>query len=213
MNIFILKSNLNVYRTLVPAQTKSLPIYRQFNGSDIRDWTDFKVELLNEGQDLLQGDFPSLTSHIPVFSQRAREALGDKLDAAGQVLPLDAVNAGQRLYALNVTTLVEALDLRKAEVKRFSSGRIMRIMRYAFQPEVVTGLNLFKIPETVLQDVYAGEAFLEAVKASGLAGFVFKLVWPKSNFLISCPHCSGVIDESTDFCPTCGLDTRNEAPW
>ncbi len=215
MNIYILKPNPNVYRILVPAQTQSLSDYRQFNGCEIKDWAGFKVELLllNERQDMLPGDFPGLTSHIPVFSPRAKDALMDDLAAAGQLLPLDVVNAEQRFDALNITTLVDALDLEQAEVKRFSSGRIMRIQRHAFLPEKVAGLNLFKIPETPLQDVYAGQAFLEAVRDSGLEGFVFKLVWTDEDYLILCPYCSGVIEESTDVCPTCGLDTRNDAPW
>jgi len=139
--------------------------------------------------------------------------LSDELRATGQMLHLDVVNSDQALVALNVTTLVDALDLEKAAVKRFSSGRIMRILRYAFLPGKIAGLVLFKIPETVLQDVYAGEGFLEAFRASELEGFVFKLVWADEDFVILCPYCSGLVGESIAACPTCELDTRNDAPW
>lgn len=33
------------------------------------------------------------------------------------------------------------------------------------------------------------------------------------HFVILCPYCMGEIDETTEFCPHCKQDTRNDAPF
>lgn len=214
MRVYIFQANWNVFQPLRLAVSEVLPIYRKFNGSPLAETITLPVDRLEEDERWLVGDFPGLTSHIPCFSQRAVDLLEAELAALGGLHPLQDQETHDRFYALNVTRLVDALDLDHAVVKRFaSSGRIMRILSYAFYPEKLAGLMLFKIPETALQAVYATNAFVDLISASGLRGGVFKLVWTNESPLLLCPYCSGLIAEDTAACPTCGLDTRNDAPW
>ncbi|MBN2391036.1 MAG: hypothetical protein JXR84_09940, partial [Anaerolineae bacterium] len=210
MKVYILKANYNNYHILAPVGSDTLELYRRFNGQCIETPPEhIEVEVVEPGQNLPGGDFPGLTSHIPVFSAKGTRVLGQLLSSVGETIPLRCENCGDTYTALNVTRLVAALDESRSEVKRFtSSGRIMRILRYAFREDAVSDETLFKIPETVLQDVYATEAVVEKVVQSDLRGFVFKLVWTNEAAVILCPYCMGVITEETEICPTCGLDTR-----
>jgi hypothetical protein len=60
---------------------------------------------------------------------------------------------------------------------RFSNGRIMRITRYAFRPEVVAGVDIFKLPSLRVSPTFVSEYFVKAWKAAGLRGLVFNKVW------------------------------------
>jgi rRNA maturation endonuclease Nob1 len=170
------------------------------------------VEIVEEDQARLLSDCPGLTSHIPVFSARAVEALDDLLASAGERIQLRCRNCDEAYVALNVTRVIAALDESAARVKRYSSsGRIMRILQYAFWEERLEGAGLFKIPETLLQDVYATQRVVKRVLDHGLQGFVFKLIWTDAPAVILCFYCRGVLKEGADVCPTCGLDTRRDA--
>jgi hypothetical protein len=213
MKIYTLKANVNNYPVLAPVDW-GVERYRHFDGHPLAPPPDaLRVEVVKEGQTLPAGDFPGLTSHIPVFSRRSAAALDEILDAAGQMIPLRCESCADEYVAVNVTRLVDALDERRSEVKRYrSSGRIMRILHYAFLRERVAGMEVFKIPQTVLQEVYVSEAFVERVAGRSLQGFVFKLIWTDEAAVILCPYCLGVIEEQTAHCPTCGMDTRRDAP-
>jgi hypothetical protein len=214
MKIYTLKANVNNYPVLAPVEA-DVERYRRFDGHPLAPPPDaLHVEVVREGQTLSPGDFPGLTSHIPVFSHRSSTALGEVLTNAGQMIPLRCESCADEYVAVNVTRLVDGLDERRSEVKRYrSSGRIMRILRYVFLPEKVAGVELFKVPQTVLQEVYVSEAFVERVAGRGWRGFVFKLIWSDEAAVILCPYCLGVIEDQTAHCPTCGLDTRRDAPW
>lgn len=213
MKVFVLSANVNIFPILTPAQEAVLDFYQQFNGTSLSDSAQSMRVTLNQGQQPW-GDFPGLATHIPVFSQRAVDDLIDLLGEAGELIPLPCENNDQTYHALNVTRLVDGLDPDRVAAKRFSSsGRIMRIISHAFLPDRIAGLNLFKIPETVLQEVYVTTQFVNRVIASDLRGFAFKLVWADEELIFLCPYCSGIIDEEATACPTCGLDTRQDAPW
>jgi hypothetical protein len=214
MQIYILKANLNNYQTLAPRDSGALQHYRRFNGQPLPDPTGTPpLAVLQQDPHLPAGDFPGLTSHVPVFSPAGVRLLGQLLEAAGQLLPLRCSNCHQAYTALNVTRLVDALDQDRSHVKRYaSSGRIMRILQYQFLAPRVQCLGLFKIPQTALQEVYATQPVVERVAGSSLQGLVFQLVWTTRATVILCPYCLGLIGEQTGLCPTCGLDTRNDAP-
>ncbi len=212
MRVFLLDANVNNFEVLVSAGGNVVEWYRRFDGHRLPPTVECpEFEALEQG--LQTSDFPGLTSHIPVFSPRAWAVLEDLLLAAGECVPLRCEMESGTYRALNVTCLVDALDVERSQVKRFRSGRIMRVLRYAFVAEKLTGLPLFKIPQRPLQDVYASDAFVERVVASGLDGFVFKLLWADHGPVILCPYCMGVIDEETVICPTCGLDVTRDAAF
>ncbi|MFN2286474.1 MAG: imm11 family protein [Anaerolineae bacterium] len=213
MKVYTLEANYNNYHVLAPVGSGTLELYRRFNGQRMETPPEhIEVEVAEPGQGLPGGDFPGLASHIPVFSSKSMHVLGQLLSSVGETIPLQCENCDDTYIALNVTRLIDALDERRSTVKRYtSSGRIMRILRYAFLEEAVSGETLFKIPETVLQEVYATEVVIEKVAQSDLRGFVFKLIWTNEAAVILCPYCMGIITEETEICPTCGLDTRQDA--
>ena len=214
MNVYRLWANVNNYRILLPVAGRVIDHYRCFNGMPLEDPSEaLPVMFELENADTPVGDFPGLTSHIPVFSRRGAEVLGGWVSASGDLVSLRCRDCDDAYVGLNVTRLVDALDEDRSRVKRFRSGRIMRILRHTFVAEKLRDAAIFKIPETAVQDVYVRYPFVAAVVDSGLRGFVFELLWTDASFLILCPYCLGIIEAATETCPTCGLDTRRDAPW
>jgi hypothetical protein len=121
-----------------------------------------------EGEDT-STDFPSLQT-VPVFNARAAEALTDLIEGRVELLPLD-VEGGDELYAVNVLRVKDALDEEASELKRFPNdpSRIMRIVRYAFDPEELAGETIFRIPQKKAYR-YVTNPFVERVRESGLRG-------------------------------------------
>jgi len=215
LKIYRLKPNLNNYQDFSAKERSTLDLYPLFNGTPIPSPLPI-IETVISPDDFShqEGDFPGLASHIPVFSRRAVDSLGKPLYASGQVIPISVDNQESEYFAVNITRLINGLDLQKSQVKRFqSSGRIMRVLRYEFIGDLVRGVDIFKIPETGLKDVYVSENFVNQVIKSRLTGFAFELLWTDEPYLILCPYCMGIIEEGTTCCPTCGLDPRNDAAF
>jgi RNA polymerase subunit RPABC4/transcription elongation factor Spt4 len=214
MRIYRMRANVNNYRTLQSVEDGIVQYYRRFDGTPLEDPSRVRpLVVRRENADTPIGDFPGLTSHIPVFSQKGVEALGEILDSAGEWVPVLCRDCDAIYVGLNVTGLVDALDVDRSVVKRYRSGRIMRVIRYAFAADALQDVTVFKIPETAVQEVYVTQPFVDAFVRSSLRGGVFELLWTDEPYLILCPYCQGIIDEGTAFCPTCGLDTRRDAPW
>lgn len=212
MRIYLLHANVNNYQMLALLGESTLERYRKFDGTPLPDSMDaLAVEIMPGEQNQPTGDFPGLTSHIPVFSQRAVKALEDLLAPAGELIPLHCAACEDDYVAMNVTRLIDALDKQRSAVKRFRSGRIMRILRYEFLVDRLQGATLFKLPEKVLQNLYVTEPFVERVVEHALRGFEFRLIWTDAPYVLRCPYCMGVIAEDTELCPTCGLDTTRDA--
>jgi hypothetical protein len=119
-------------------------------------------------------DFEMLTD-VPVFTTAAYEALRPVLDGRGEELPIE-VTTPPEVVAFNVTRVIDALDEERSEVKRFSSGRVMRVARPAFIPERVAGETIFRIT-TYPRTIYVTDAFLEAADAIGLKGMRLSEDW------------------------------------
>ncbi len=60
---------------------------------------------------------------------------------------------------------------------RFDDGDILDVQRYAFRPEPVQGLALFKVPQLLRGSLFVGDEFVGAVQAAGLTGPEFTLLW------------------------------------
>jgi A nuclease family of the HNH/ENDO VII superfamily with conserved AHH len=119
-------------------------------------------------------DFEMLTD-LPVVTTEAYEALQPVLDGRGEVLPLD-VTDGPDAVAFNVTRVIDALDEERSEIKRFSSGRVMRVARPVFIPDRVKDETVFRVT-TYPRTVYVTDRFLEAAEAIGLEGMRLSEDW------------------------------------
>jgi hypothetical protein len=58
-----------------------------------------------------------------------------------------------------------------------SDGGIFHIARYAFHPDVMAGVDVFRLTCFRASPTYVSERFVEQVRAAGLRGLVFKRVW------------------------------------
>jgi hypothetical protein len=120
------------------------------------------------------GDFPSFTALIPVFSERAVEALGDMLRANGELLPVHT--ATDTYYAFNPLTTLDALDEQDSEIARYPDGAIRSIQRHVFYQDRLRDATIFQIPQDLV--TFVTDTFVDRVKEAGLLGFRFDLVWP-----------------------------------
>jgi len=128
-------------------------------------------------------DFPCAGSSGKLaLNGLARDKIGALLERCGELLPIVA-EGDEPYWVLNVTRLVDALDEAKTEFLRASkTGRVLSIKRHVFEPDALVGEQLFKLPQTPQGLIYATDAFVEAIKASGLTGLDFRPIWElKSN--------------------------------
>lgn len=182
MQVYIMAPDANHHQNLVPTEKEAFERFREFNGLPLSNPSmTIRVRILRDNdrnRALPKSDFPSLASHIPVFSQRAVAVLQDVLTANGELIQLDCVDCEEPYFAFNVTTMVQALDVEHSRLKRFeSSGRIMRVIQYCFYPERLAGLTVFKLSELPLQNVFVTDPFVQRVQEGNLTGFRFQPVW------------------------------------
>lgn len=207
MNIYLLETEQDekgssCYRGLLEADAENrqkMKEYRVnydlFRGGKIGDtWQPIHVVIdrigVTEWTPLLPiGDFPAFSgaSIDPVFSRRALDELTDLLQGNGEILPLSC-DEGE-YYLFNVTHIADALDIENTEFKPYSEvdpdmallvddPDSPTITRFAFYPQKVKDLTIFKIPS---RHQYNGtlvtDKFVQRVQEAGLKGFEFELLW------------------------------------
>jgi uncharacterized protein DUF1629 len=104
-----------------------------------------------------------------IFSAAALEAIGDVIEGAGQVLPVD--DRYPKLMGFHVTRLVTgAVNFEKSDYVMYEKGPLIR--RAVLFREKVAGVNIFKIQEDPTR-VFVSSYFEERVKNAKLKGFSF----------------------------------------
>lgn len=151
----------------------------RFDGKSMKNtWIPFCVR---EDEKIRKGDKPSFSGSLPVFSRKAVKVLKKYLDNNTEILPLMYRKKNhfskEEYFVINVTNLVDCIDYERAEVKRFkNSGEILRFIKYAFKPEAIKNVHIFKVPEDCVA-VLVSDEFKNLVESSGLKGFLFIEVW------------------------------------
>jgi hypothetical protein len=145
-----------------------------------REWMPIEVRLVrtNAGEALLDSDSPYLTAGLLVLKADAATRLGGVLDRYAELLPLTCPDAD--LVAINVTCVLDALDVERSAVERLPSGRIFQVFHHAFRPEVVAGRPIFKIPDLRVSPIFVDESFVKAWNDAGLSGLAFPRAWEGS---------------------------------
>jgi len=140
-------------------------------------WRPIPVRLVHEdeGRKLAPSDSPWLGSHALIFRQPPINQLAALLKRHGELLPLACSEAD--LFVFNATRIDDALDEQASAVTRFSTGRLMRVSRYAFRTTAVSGADIFKIPNLRISPTFVSERVVEAWSLAGLRGLVFNKVW------------------------------------
>ena len=137
--------------------------------------------LEDEGETFDEADMPWMGGHFLVMRDHVREALLPIMADDVEFLPL-ATDDGLRLWITHALRLVPVLDLERAEVKRFpSSGRIMRIIRHHFLPEVDQAGTAFHLAEMRRGHLYLTEQVVDRVRRAGFTGAKFTEVWDTGN--------------------------------
>ncbi|MGO8999371.1 MAG: imm11 family protein [Polyangiaceae bacterium] len=96
-----------------------------------------------------------------------------------ELLPLVG-NDGLELFALNVTTVLDALDEERSSIQRFADTKtIMRIKKTVFRPTVVRDVDVFWLPHRA-SATYLSQRFVDAYAAAGLVGLEFRKVWSEA---------------------------------
>jgi len=138
-------------------------------------WEPLYVELF-EDQDGGEkhkplGDFAYLFG--PSMSMKAKSILEPLVGNTVEFLPFET-SIGP-YYAINVSW-VDCLDIRHSDVKRFSSGRIMRVNKYSFFNAPMLGIHLFHVPELRASEYFVSNEFKKLVEANDLRGLIFSPV-------------------------------------
>lgn len=181
MEVYELRAEANDYQVIGYLNPNEPPFFGQpFDGRKrAHDWMPFEIKIFDEDEEHRNrppSDYPSFI--VPVFSGRAVQVLHDFLTANGEVLPLIFNGEPDVYFAYNPTHVIDALDEAQSELTRFaSSGRVMHVDRYVFQPDKLEHATIFKIPQQQRSRVYVTDAFVERAHAAGLVGFEFVPLW------------------------------------
>ena len=143
-------------------------------------WRAIKMRILRKEK---ERDRPWKHAYLPwcgtgmlVLRDEAVEVVGEILSPHGDLLPLRCDEARLVLFAAPI--IEGALDLERSQLKRFDSGKIMRIIDYEFVPEVVEGLEAFRIADMRVSDLFLSQALVERLLATGLtSGTIFTPTW------------------------------------
>jgi hypothetical protein len=158
---------------------RSNSIYHEFDGRSLAaSWTPLSIEPADEADgDTDLADY-ALLGTVPIFSEQAVSVLSHVLTRNGELLPL--LYDRRTYFAYNVTTIVDALDHERSALRRFKTGNIMQVERYAFRASAIGNAIVFRIPELLRAYVFVTDAFVRIAKSQPLSGFEFKLLWSDS---------------------------------
>lgn len=175
MKIWQLNFELDEYDNLIPIKDFTAEEIQSFDGRrHLNHWKSIKVKRMESEKGLELSDAPGFT--FPVFSRRAVECLESMISNNVELLPLD-FNEGE-YFGINVITVLEAIDYEKSIYKTYRDGkRIMAFKKYAFLPNIVENISIFKISDEKTRYAFVSDEFKQTVEINNLSGFKFKLVW------------------------------------
>lgn len=175
MKIWQLNFELDKFDNLIPMRKFTVEEIQSFDGrSHLSQWKPLQVKRMEPEKGLDLSDAPGFT--LPVFSRRALDCLAPLINKNAEVLPLDF---NEKEYsAINVITVLDAIDYEKSIYKTYRDGkRIMAFKKYAFLPDVIENVSIFKISDEKTRYVFVSDEFKQTVEKNNLSGFKFKPVW------------------------------------
>ncbi len=107
---------------------------------------------------------------VTACSERARGIIEPLMKGQVEFLPL--ITPVGRYFEMNIQRL-SCLDVEHSEVKRFRSGRIMEVIKYAFIWERLEGQHIFWIREVGTTPTFVSGEFKRVVEENGLTGLLF----------------------------------------
>ncbi len=179
MNIYYLKSDCNKYQNLTTIHAGDWNVLREFLGTPMKSsWRPISVEVIFQNaadQKRPKSDFPYLTSHVPVFSDRATECLRPFIDRYGEFLELHSDEDAYVAY--NVTNVIDVLDTHLSDIAYFKdSNRIKFIKKYCFHEQKLKDQMIFKVPQSAITHVFVIDKFVDLINKFNLTGFIFQKI-------------------------------------
>lgn len=138
-------------------------------------WTPPVAEVFEDNPPR-EGDFPSLSNFwtIPVFSERAWEALSPVIGAWCEPLPILYPSKG-RHYLVHVLKTLDCLDVERSKVfRRKTDQSISVVLEYSFKPDVIDGIHIFKMTPETGGVLIVDDVFRAAVEKNKLKGLLFR---------------------------------------
>lgn len=136
-------------------------------------WRPIRCFRFEDGP-LEEGDFPSLSNfnRLPIFSERAWDVLRPCIGYCCEALPITLPSASA-YYIVHVMDTFACVNMKDSEVKRYSDGGIMKIIRYSLNMSSINGKTIFKLPHDMGGELLVSEGFRQLVEMNGLKGLVF----------------------------------------
>lgn len=174
MKIWQLCFDVNHFANLQAIPPFTADEIQSFDGTKRLDgWHPRQVKPIET--DLELGDAPGFT--IPVFSQKACDALMPLISNEVELLPLLCSKGA--FYGINVIKVLNVVDYNNAVFRRFrDSTRIMAFQKYSFcLCDELKEANIFKIIDEPTRRAFVSERFKNAIDKYGLTGFNLRLIW------------------------------------
>ncbi|MDO3677896.1 imm11 family protein [Paenibacillus ehimensis] len=183
MRIWKIESDIKGYNSLqlVNFEDDQERFFGKFESSTPlqESWGEVQVYTIEEGE---FSDLPHFWgySKARVISEKAKNILESKLSNSVEFLPLQ--HKEERYYVLHVLSIFQAVDYESVLLRKLPTGLVVGFEKYAFNPEVINGHNIFKV--FLNERVYGTETFVsdeikEIVEKNNLKGFKFIEVWSK----------------------------------
>ena len=162
---------------VLPVDDDCYEVFFGLDGRSLEGWEPPVMRRAEEGA-RLYSDFPWLGERAPLLRQPAVGALAAALRPYGELVAL----RGEKVWLLNVTTVIDALDEAHSQIVRFDGGDILAIERYAFDAAKIGAAEVFKLPMRA-SPVFVNDVFVERVRKAGLRNVSFEPVWTSGTAL------------------------------
>lgn len=175
MKIWQLNFELDKYDNLIPTREFTVEEIQAFDGrSHLKSWKPIKVKRMEPEKGFELSDAPGFI--FPVFSRRALNCLEPLINKNVEILPLDFDE--KEYLGINIITVLDAVDYENSIYKTYRDGkRIMAFKKYAFLPNVIENVSIFKISDEKTRYAFVSDEFKQTVEINNLTGYRFKLVW------------------------------------
>ena len=180
MRHHLVRADSDRFRTLCilpPRSTRDL--YSLTGAPAGASWQPLPVEwepLRRRDKGVKVGNFAQLISCLLTMDKMALDALGPLLDPHVEWLPLEVQRGMPALFTAHPLRSLECLDMARAEEPVFYEGRLLGVNRYAFLPEIIGDLPIFRIRHLELSHVFVSEAVVDVVQTHALQGLIFEEV-------------------------------------
>lgn len=168
------------YAGIGPAENEDGGLFLVYGGEGKVPGFDGR-SLLNEWKGLpyritSDGEAYNFLGYIPgsfLCDDKAKAVIAPYLAGKVEFLPFD-IGINKPYYLVNVTNVIDALDMEQSEVVYFPhNGKFMNIRKYVFHHHKLEHEMLFKLPVNAINQILCTEQFKSLIEEAGLVGLKF----------------------------------------